>query len=212
MSDLAPFVASVLHDRILAETKQEVDHLSEQLQRSRAVQIMSASGTVYAEGKFQDGHYCSHNPNLWEVDLTKQLASCALSGLAGVEICMGGICMIHFGDNSIVEGYVREYGETYVNGWGCIDFCFGGTGQCWLSVKMGPFLSEEAFLSQVPTNTIAEDMPSFLAQELAVDHPELSVSFGAIEFFVRAVKGAIQNLNLDPAVEEEAQRRRAERN
>jgi hypothetical protein len=55
-------------------------------------------------------------------------------------------------------------------------------------------------------------MPSFLAQELAVDHPELSVSFGAIEFSVKAVKGAVQNLNLDPAIEEEAQRRRAERN
>jgi hypothetical protein len=55
-------------------------------------------------------------------------------------------------------------------------------------------------------------MLSFLAQELAVDHPELSVSFGAIQFFVEAVEGAIQNLDLDPMIEEEAQRRRAEGN
>jgi hypothetical protein len=100
MSDLAPFVASVLHDRILAETKQEVDHLSEQLQRSRAVQIISASGTVYAEGKFQDGHYCSHNPNLWEVNLTKQLASCALSNLTNAQIYINEICRAHFDDSN----------------------------------------------------------------------------------------------------------------
>jgi hypothetical protein len=70
MSDLAPFVASVLYKRALAETKQEVDHLSEQLQKSRAVQIISASGTVYAEGHFQDGSYSS-NPSIWFVNLPK---------------------------------------------------------------------------------------------------------------------------------------------
>jgi hypothetical protein len=90
MSDLAPFVASVLHDRVLAETKQEVDHLSKQLQKLRAVQIISTSGTVYAEGQFEDGAYCEDEPSMWELNLTKQIASCPLSDLAGVEICMGG--------------------------------------------------------------------------------------------------------------------------
>jgi hypothetical protein len=149
MSDLAPFVASVLYDRVLADTKQEVDNLSEQLQKSRAVQIISASGTVYAEGQFQDGAY-GKNPNLWDVVMAKQLASCPLSALTDVKICIGGICKARFGDNSIVEGFVQGDGETYVDGWGCTDFCFGGTGQCWLFVKVGPFPSEEAFLSQVP--------------------------------------------------------------
>jgi hypothetical protein len=34
MSDLAPYLAAVLYDRVLAEIKDEVDHLSEQLQKS----------------------------------------------------------------------------------------------------------------------------------------------------------------------------------
>jgi hypothetical protein len=49
-------------------------------------------------------------------------------------------------------------------------------------------------------------MASFLAQELAVNHPELSVIFDHVCFRISYVKGAIQNLNLDPAIDEEARR------
>jgi hypothetical protein len=37
------------------EMKRGVEVLFEQLPKARAVQIISASGTVYAEGQFQDG-------------------------------------------------------------------------------------------------------------------------------------------------------------
>jgi hypothetical protein len=81
--------------------------------------------------------------------LTKQLASCALSDLAGVEICIGEICKAHFGGNSIVEGYWQGQGDeaTYADDWECLTFYFGETGQCWFSMKVGPFLSKENFLS-----------------------------------------------------------------
>ena len=202
MSDLAPFVASVLYDKVLAEIKQENDSLLQQLQKSRAVQIISENGTVYAEAQLEDGSYRG-NPNLWLVNFTKQLASCKLSDLTNVKICIGGICKAHFGANSIVEGIIeRDEESTYVDGWGYINFCFGGTGECWLSVKVGPFPSEEAF-SRV-RDIDAEDMASFLAQNLGL----FSVTFEHTAFFVSAVKGAIQNLNLDPEIEEEAQMRR----
>jgi hypothetical protein len=204
--DLASFVASILRDRVLDETKQEVDNLSEQLRKSRAVQVISASGTVIAEGHFEDGEYGT-NPNLWLVKFMKQLSSCALSDLGGVELCIGGICKAHFGSNSIVEGFTDRDQVTYVDDWGCMNFCFGGTGQCWLDVKVGPFPSQEAFSAQVDEDIDAGLMVSFLTQELAVDHPELSVTFDDASFFVSAVKGAIRNLNLDPAIEVDAQRR-----
>jgi hypothetical protein len=210
MSGLAPFVASVLYDRVLAETKQEVDNLLEQLQKSRAVQIISENGTVYAEAQFQDGSYRG-NPNLWLVNFTEQLASCPLSDLTNAQICIGGICKAHFGANSIVHCSVeRDEVSTYMDGWGYLNFCFGGTGECWLSVKVGPFPSEEAFYSQVYGGIEIDRraMAIFLTQELAENHPELSVTFEHAAFFVSAVKGALQNLNLDPAIEEEAQRRR----
>jgi hypothetical protein len=43
--------------------------------------------------------------------------------------------------------------------------------------KVGPFPSEEAFLSQIPGDVYFEDMGSFLTQELAVNQPDLSVFF-----------------------------------
>jgi hypothetical protein len=205
MSDLAPFVASVLYDRVLADTKQENDSLKEQLRKSRAVQIISEDGTVYAEAQFEDGSYLG-NPNLWLVDFTEQLAPCKLSDLTNVKICIGGICKAHFVNNSIVEGFIERDEVLDIDGWGYINFCFAGAGECWLSVKVGPFASEVAF-SQL-RDIDAEDMASFLAQELAVNHPEPSVSFEHTSYFIRTVKGAIQNLNLDPEIEEEAQRRR----
>jgi hypothetical protein len=124
MSDLAPFVASVLYDKVLAEIKQENDSLLQQLQKSRAVQIISESGTVYAEAQFEDGHY-HDNPNLWFFPFTKQLAPCQLSDLTNVHICIGGSAKAHFGTNSIAEGWVLSYagGLCYMN------FCFGGTGK-----------------------------------------------------------------------------------
>jgi hypothetical protein len=40
MSDLAPFVTSVLYDKVLAEMKQELDQLSEQLEKSPVAPFM----------------------------------------------------------------------------------------------------------------------------------------------------------------------------
>jgi hypothetical protein len=206
MSDLAPFVASVLYDKVLAEIKQENDSLLQQLQKSRAVQIVSENGTVYAEAQFEDGSYRG-NPNLWLVNFTKQLASCKLSDLTNVKICIGGICKAHFGENSNVEGIIeRDEESTYVDGWGYINFCFEGAGECWLSVKVGPFPSEAAFSQLRDVDT--EDMASFLAQNLGLVNPKLCVSFEYTAFFVNAVEGAIRNLNLDPEIEEEAKIRR----
>jgi hypothetical protein len=209
MSDLAPFVAAVLKDRVVAEMKQEVDHLSEQLQKSRAVQIISASGTVYAEGQFQDGFYL-YNATVWAVELTKQPASCPLSDLTNARICIGGIFNADFAANSIVRAMVeRDEVNRYMDGWGCIDFRVEGAVLVWLGVRVGPFPSEEAFFSQVPADIDLVNMASFLAEELAVNQPELSVIFDHVCFRISDVKGAIQDLNLDPAIEEEARRERA---
>jgi hypothetical protein len=193
MSDLAPFIAAVLKDRVVAETKQENDNLTERLQKSQAVQIVSASGTVYAEGQFKYGcNQSSDSVTLWAIILTKQLASCALSNLNNVQICVGGIRKADFRANSVVDGVVLH---RYMDGWRTIGFGFGGTGG--LLVKVGPFPSEEVFRSQVREDIEPENMASYLTQELAVNHPELFVTFWVVGFPIGEVKGAIQNLNLD---------------
>jgi hypothetical protein len=173
--------------------KHENDNLTERLQKSQAVQIISTSGTVYAEDQLQDGCYhSSDNVNLWATVLTKQLATCALSNLNNVQICVGGIRKADFRANSIVDGVVQH---RYMDGWGTVAFGFGGT--CGLIVKVGPFPSEEAFLSQVRIDIEPENMASYLTQELAVNHPELCLNFWGVGFPISEVKGAIQNVNLD---------------
>jgi hypothetical protein len=132
--------------------------------------------------------------------------------LADVEICIGGNCKAHFGFGSIVEGWFERDGYVYAdNGWAYINFCFTGAG--WLTVKVGPFPSEEVLFAQLGRDTDpvgSEFMASFLTQNVAAIHPELSVIFEELQFFVRAVKGFMQNLNIDSAFEEEVQRRRQE--
>jgi hypothetical protein len=184
MSDLAPFVAAVLRDRVLTEMKQENDKLLAQPENSRAVQIMSASGTVYAEGRFQDGFY--GEPSLWAVILTK-VVSCPLSDLENVQICVGGICMADLRANSNVRGnYMGLQSESSAGMDGCyqgISFRIAGTG--FLYVGVGSFPSKEALYSQRLLNAQrllnrdipGEDMASFLSQELAVNLPDLSVNF-----------------------------------
>jgi hypothetical protein len=154
--------------------KQEnADNLTERLQKSRAVQILSASGTVYAEGQFQDGDNKKHT-SFWGVRLTKQLASCTLSNLTNVQICVGGIREAQFRADSSVICRFHEY-AGYTNGWGNIQFDFGET--CFLVAIMGPFPSEEVFRSQVrgAIDINGANMVAYLTQELAVNHPELSV-------------------------------------
>jgi hypothetical protein len=193
MSDLAPFVAAVLNDKVVAEMKQQVDNLTERLQKSQAVQIVSTSGTVYAEGQFQEGCF-NGNSNVWIVMLHQQLASCLLSNLNNVQICVGGIRKTDFLADSIVEGFVPAT-TRYMDGWGRIGFRFGGAS--WLVVEVGPYTYEEVFLSQVDEDIEPENMASFLTQELAVNHPELSVTFSRVYFPISEVEGAIQHLNLN---------------
>jgi hypothetical protein len=152
MSDLAPFVAAVPYDKVLAETKEEVDRLSVQLQKSRAVQMISANGTVYAEGQFQEGCF-NGNSSVWIVRLHKQLAPCPLSDLTNVQICIGGICKADFGANT-VSGRLQQGEESrYRDGWGYINFCCLGTG--FLCARVGPFPSEEVFLSQLAGDIVS---------------------------------------------------------
>jgi hypothetical protein len=186
-------VATLLRDRVVADMMQKVDDLTERLQKSQAVQIVSASGTVYAEGQFEDGcYYSSNHTALWAIELTKQLASCALSDLNNVQICVGGIQKAEFRADSTAVRIDQQAGTTrYKDGWGTIGFGFGGTS--WLLLKLGPFPSEEAFRSQVRGFNISY----YLMQELAVNHPELSVTFWGVCFPIGEVKGAMQTLNLD---------------
>jgi hypothetical protein len=131
--------------------------------------------------------------------LTKRLASCPLSDLTDVQICVGGICKADLSANSIVRGRNFPNGaSTYKDGGWYQGFRFRIAGTGCLYVGVGPFPFEGVFNRDIS----AEDMTSFLSQELAVAIPLLSVTFTTVCFYISGVHGAIRNLIPAPEIEE----------
>jgi hypothetical protein len=103
MSDLAPFVAATIRDKVVADLKEENDKLRKQLRQRWTVEVLrndEESRVVYATGQFDQGQPDSP---FWEVSLSEAI-SCPLSALKNVELHVGGILKAAFGHNSTFEG------------------------------------------------------------------------------------------------------------
>ena len=105
MSDLAPFVAATLRDKVVADLKEEIERLQNKLGCARAVEITGENGSpVYARADLEkDGDYHG-NPNLWQVQFPphqRELAPCSFKDLSKAEIRIGGILIRKFSE----EGY-----------------------------------------------------------------------------------------------------------
>ena len=96
MSDLAPYVAAALRDKVVDDLLDENRKLREQLDNARKVEITGKDGSpVYATGAFQDGtrrNFCE----LWDVPLEMVTLAGSevvipISALKEIEICLGGV-------------------------------------------------------------------------------------------------------------------------
>jgi hypothetical protein len=211
MSDLAPFVAAVLRDKVIVEIKQEIDGLKEKLRECRTVTITGPQGTpVYAEGRFEQGEY-GDNAFLWDVALEQQLQQpCPLSALPSVEVRVGGMTKAQFSDNSTFSGDFDPEDICDEDG-GKVNFHFSGVGALCPTVRLHPFPSEVRFLEmEEQWNTLQVHILSFLSEVSASEQLDMVASFERIQFYVSSVNGTIRNLSLDPLVEQDAQRRRLE--
>jgi hypothetical protein len=202
MSDLAPFVVAVLKDKVTADLLQENEELQCKLRNSRKVSITGPGGTpVYAEGQFEEGRH-AENPNLWEVDLHDVAGiTCPLPNLINIEVRLGGVCKASFvnGDHQgFADGEFDEQERT-----GPVNFFFSGSGRLWLNVLVAPFASAAAY-SEIASMD-GDDMVSFLCENLDVANT-MSAKFVLVKFVIESVSGAIDSLNLDPAILEEAER------
>jgi hypothetical protein len=86
MSDLAPFVAAVLRDKVVLDQIEELHELRQQLSRARRVTIHGSSG-ILAEAQFENGY--SLDPTKWNVDFPEN--SCAVQNLRLAEMKVGGL-------------------------------------------------------------------------------------------------------------------------
>lgn len=118
MSDLGPFVAAHLRDKVIADLLHENTQLKMQLGSARKIAITGPGGSpVYAEKDFSKGRY---DPNImpgewWEVPLASQPGqlpanSCTLSIVPSCELRIGSFVKIKLGefDQLYVAYYSRE--------------------------------------------------------------------------------------------------------
>jgi len=212
MSDLAPFVAATLRDKVIADMKEENDALREQVRKSRTVAITGPSGTpVYCQAQLDEGEYDA-NPNLWRVNFGTPLLPCPLAAFSDVELRVGGICKAKVYNNAEYETYADDGHGLDGDGFGELSFYFTGPSELWLQVQFGPFASEEVFGELAEAIDVNEPFHITVADDFAPEHPGTFARFSYVSFVARSINGAIQSLSLDLAVEEDAQRRREELN
>lgn len=85
MSDLAPFIATAMRNKFIANLKKENDRLQKELHKSRVIEITGPKGDpIYAHAQFGNNEKYASNTNLWCVSF-QQLRQCPLSELPGVE-------------------------------------------------------------------------------------------------------------------------------
>eukprot|EP00978_Attheya_sp_CCMP212_P026678 scaffold88272_cov57-Attheya_sp.AAC.2 len=73
MSDLAPFVAATIRDKVVDDLMKEVDGLKLQLSKTQEIEVTGPNGTpVYATGMIDQGEYTADGKR-WRVDLVERV-------------------------------------------------------------------------------------------------------------------------------------------
>jgi hypothetical protein len=210
MSDLAPFVAAALRDKVVKELMEENQAIRQQLQQARRVEITGPGGTpVHAQAQFDDDGSYSGNPNLWAVKLPegKQLLPCPLSALEGIEIRVGGILKAKFAGNSdfqtFLNGHYADREMTKV-----ATFCFGGASSLWFTIMIDGW-PEYQWRETIREAIDADDLLRHLIRTVATESPAgKTVTFLGVGFMNEGVRGAIEALNLSPETQEDAEEAR----
>jgi hypothetical protein len=93
MTDLAPFVASVLRDMVMYELQEEIRELAASIRSSRTVSISGVNGEIYAEGHMdEDGHPRERSERFWQIDLKPRAIQCSsMEQFRAIEIRIGDL-------------------------------------------------------------------------------------------------------------------------
>ena len=182
MSDLAPFVASVLRDKVMWDLQDEIRELRERHAKTLLVQVKDAT-TIYGSANFVEGNNLARRPGLWEVFLTCGMegapAKCKPSDLPDLEIMVGGIQITDWSDYS---GALVDDSNVQ----GCIEvaICMRNL---WLVLDVE--MDDEAQLRLRETDYE-------LAPEAVVElcRPDASIWIREVAFFVSSMEGFITNV------------------
>lgn len=199
MSDLAPFVAATLRDKVVADMQEELRELNARLDASQLVQVTGPEGhPIYARSLFSKGNY-DNNPELWKVEFptvaTKDSASqnlqCTLSNLPEIEIRIGGICKARLSNGNLVEGFVNDIKNNYdhQNQRGAVSVWFGGPSGIWLNILIQP-IDLQQYSSLRDFDLSGDGLYNTLCQFL--DPETTIVHFSDASFLISLVNGAME--------------------
>jgi hypothetical protein len=203
MSDLAPFVAAAMRDKVVLELMEENEAMRKQVttqgHQFKAVEITGPDGDpVYARAQFdEDGGY-HDDPDLWLVIFPegKQLLPIALSMLEDIQIRLGGASKASFNhDCAVFETYLDEDARDHEDG-KVVSFYFAGASPMWLEVMVDGWPRErwQATFDEQPDS---EELLGHLVQTVASEAPTgKMVTFLNVSFAVCAVRGVIESLGI----------------
>jgi hypothetical protein len=197
MSDLGPFVAAHLRDKVIADLLQENKKLKIQLGSARKISITGPGGSpVYAEKDFSEGRY---DPNVmpgewWEVPFASQPGQvtencCTLSTVPYCEVRIGSFVKIKLGefDQLYVANYSRELSMVKVK-YSSIDPC--------LEVGAHIPMCEQLFQSIYSRTQRLENGSSFFMDLIPTDQ-DLPVVFEEVIFHADAARQALLDFGIE---------------
>ena len=200
MSDLAPFVATTLRDKVVEDLQEENRKLKRRLQISQKVEIVSGTGcddndiiVRYAEGQMENGEY-GNADNLLQVPLDIQRQPCPLAKPKEARVCLGGFHNAYLGSDEAFRAqfsYDKDATKTSK-----ILTMGGDTVNLWVKFTIHNW-PEEHYSQIVADNSTGEmvcALLEFIVRRLPEIFPEATVTFEDITLFNFANQDAIQNL------------------
>ena len=211
MSDLAPFVAAAIRDKVVQELMEENEAMRKQVAKLRHFKTVEITGPggkpVYTRAQFdEDGGY-NGNPNLWSVHFPegKQLLPCPLPRLEDIQIKFGGSDKASFNGHNDFEAFLDEDERDHENG-KVVSFCFPGASLLWVTVMVDGW-PRERWQATIDELLNYDELFEHLVRTVATEAPTgKMVTFLAVDFLVSSVRGVINSLEFDPAAQADRQR------
>jgi hypothetical protein len=197
MSDLGPFVAAHLRDKIIADLLEENKQLKTQLNNARRISITGPGGSpVYVEEDFSNGRYDAlvMPGEWWQVPFAKQPGQvpelcCTLSILQTCEVRIGNFVRIKVEDfdHLCISNYDRELSMVKVK-YCSVDPC--------LEVGVHIPMDEQLFQSLHARTQRLERGAAFFMDLIPTDH-DLPVIFEDLLFHADSARQALVDFGID---------------
>lgn len=195
MSDLAPFVAAALRDKVVSDMEEEIRGLQKRLRHSQTVEIVCDNDeeeTVYYSSLLENGKHANRCQQL-EMRLTKNeetsSGSCPLSKLSHLSVRIGGL---HKADLRKIahNGYMED---DFRDGDDCKHMTFEGAG-VKLEFEIHRWPREQwAPLVEIGHILMGDNLLQNLLQASQFC-PEATLIFRSIALRTQGLKGILQNL------------------